>query len=247
MAFSHSEYCYSGERIRMASTSIDVQPTYKKNLLVEMLTAVHDSLSPEDRQKLEQWFPQIEEYAEKIITGLDRTVISRRRPEILHAAAIYDAFLEHESRTNVAVRLPLLEDVFGVALCSINSAWTRLFDNRALLRKDHIVPVYGTRDTTFGSAILAIITNIRHAVLEMTPEVQKWIEQIYRQSLETVESIDMPKIIEYDTVLIATAVIYAAIRKYAGKPRIQISQRDLAQFCCHSPSMLSKVWLELVS
>jgi hypothetical protein len=231
----------------MASSSFETRTTYEKNLLADMLTAVHENLNPENRQKLEKWFPQIEEYAEEIITRLDRKVSSRRKPEILLAAAIYDAFLEYESRTNVAVRLPLLADIFGVTLCSISSAWTNLFDNRVLLRKDHLVPVYGTNDISISCAILAVITNIRRAVLQMTPEVQKWIDGIHRQSLEIVEYIDESEATEFDTILIATVVIYAAIRKYTGKPRIQISQRDLAQFCCHSPSMLSKVWLELIS
>jgi hypothetical protein len=231
----------------MASSSFETRTTYEKNLLADMLTAVHENLNPENRQKLEKWFPQIEEYAEEIITRLDRNVSSRRKPEILLAAAIYDAFLEYESRTNVAVRLPLLADIFGVTLCSISSAWTNLFDDRVLLRKDHLVPVSGTNDISISSAILAVITNIRRAVLQMTPEVQKWIDEIHRQSLEIVEYIDESEATEFDTILIATVVIYAAIRKYAGKSRIQISQRDLAQFCCHSPSMISKVWLELIS
>jgi hypothetical protein len=165
----------------------------------------------------------------------------------LIAAAIYDAFLEFDSRADVAVRLPLLKEIFGLTLCSINSTWTNLFDDRVLLRKDFLIPVYGTRNISSGDAVGLLLTNIKRAIIKGTSEVETWMGEIYRLSLEMLDSVDRSKAIEFDTVLVGAAAIYAAIQRYPGKPRIQISQRDLAQFCNHSPSMLSKVWLKLFS
>jgi hypothetical protein len=234
-----------GDEIRMASTSIGVQIIDEKSIISEMLEVILEKLGDEDRKRMNPWIHDIEEYSEQLVLGLKQKKISKRRPEILAAAAIYDAFLEYESRTTVKFGLPLMKEMFGFAPCSINSAWTQLFDSRALLRKDYLNPVYSNKSLSQKDAVFAVVNNINRAIIGTNTDVEKWITNIRSLACQLLERIDSSNAAGYDCVLVATAAIYAAIRRYTGKPRIQISQRDLAQFCNHSPAMLSKVWLEL--
>jgi len=229
----------------MASTSIDVQLTDEKNTITYMLVVILEKLDDTERAKIDSWLALIEDHAEKLIHRLKRKIIVKRRPEILAAASLYDAFLEFESRTAVKIRLPLMKGALGLPLCSINSAWTQLFDNRALLRKDYLNPVHCNSSLSHEEAVLAVLSNVTQAIIEKREDVVAWIAEIQDLACKYLELMDHVKAAEYDTVLVGTAAIYAAICNYPGKPRIQVSQRDLAQFCNHSPAMLSKVWLDL--
>ncbi len=229
----------------MATTSIGVQITYEKDTVTHMLATIMEKITEEERMKIDPWLPHIEDHAEQCILRLKRKIVSKRRPEILAAAALYDAFLEFESRTLVKIRLPLMKQALGLTLCSINSAWTQLFDNRVSLRKDYLNPVYRSDSFNPKDAIHAVLTNIARAIIEKTDNIDTWIAEIHILACRYLGTMDGAKAAEYDSLLVGTAAIYAAIRNYPGKPRIQISQRDLAQFCNHSPAMLSKVWLEI--
>jgi hypothetical protein len=231
----------------MESDYIVTQMDHEKNQSSMMIASIYESLSTDMKKQLEQWLPLIEDYTEQIIIKQGKKELSRRKPEILIAAAIYDAFLTFESRSNVAIRLPLLKEVFSLNQCSINSTWIKLFDGRGLLRKDFLNPVYVAKDCSLEEAVYAVIKNIRRALIKPTSEILTWIDEIYQRSLEILESIDRAEAMKLDAVLVGTSAIYAAIRNYPGKSRIQVSQRDLAEFCNHSPSMLSKVWLDLFS
>jgi hypothetical protein len=229
----------------MESASVSVQITEDKSIISEMLVRILEKLSNEERERIETWLPLIEEHVEQLILGLKRKAINARRYEILAAASIYDAFLEYESRSSVKFRLPLMEETFHLRPCSINSTWTRLFNKRVLLRKDYLIPVYSNSSFTHRDAVDAVLTNIKRALFEKRDDVETWIDEIRLLTFRLLETMDNAKAAEYDTVLVGIAAIYAAIRKYPGQPRIQISQRDLAQFCNHSPAMLSKIWLDL--
>jgi hypothetical protein len=229
----------------MESTSISIQITVEKRIVSEMLVLILEKLSNEERERIDSWLPLIEEHAEKLILELKKTIANSRKLEIIAAASIYDAFLEYESRTAVKVRLPLMKETLSLRPCSINATWTRLFNNRVLLRRDFLNPVYSNGSISFQDAVYRVLTNITRAITEKNDEVKIWIAEIHALACELLDTTDKTKAVEYDSVLVGTAAIYAAIRRYPGKPRIQISQRDLAQFCCHSPAMLSRVWLEL--
>ncbi|MFW9960453.1 MAG: hypothetical protein ACFFDV_05510 [Candidatus Thorarchaeota archaeon] len=229
----------------MASTSIGVQVTDEKNTITQMLAAIMEMLTEEERGKIDSWLSLIEDHAEQCILSLKRKTASKRRREILTAAALYDAFLEFESRTLVKIRLPLMKDALSLTLCSINSVWTQLFDNRMFLRKDYLYPVYSNTSFNPERAVDAVLTNVSRAISEKKDDVETWITEIRILASKCLETMDHEKAEDYDSLLVGTAAIYAAIRSYPGKPRIHVSQRDLAQFCNHSPAMLSKVWLEL--
>ncbi|MFW9956620.1 MAG: hypothetical protein ACFFCT_01000 [Candidatus Odinarchaeota archaeon] len=229
----------------MASTSIGLQITNDRNTLTCMLAAIIENISEEERIKIDRWLPLIEDYAEQLIHELKKKTVSKRRSDILSAASLYDAFLEFESRTSVRIRLPLLKETLGLKQCSINSAWTQLFDNRAILRKDYLNPVHNNGSLNYQEAVIAVLTNMIRAIIDKTTKLDAWIVEIRILACKYLDTMDHAKAAEYDSVLVSTAAVYSALRNYPGKPRIQISQRDLAQFCNHSPAMLSKVWLEL--
>jgi len=210
-----------------------------------MIAALLEKLDVTEREKMSAWIPLIEEHAEQLIHGLRRRTTSKRMPEILVAAALYDAFLEYESRTHVRCRLSLMREIFGLSTCSINAAWIHLFNNRATLRKGYSNPVNGNENYDYGEAVDAILANITRAVVGMTEAVEAYINQIQEQACQLFETMDCAKAEEYDSVLVAAAAIYAAICTLHGKRRIQVSQRNLSDFCSCSPSMLSKVWLGL--
>jgi hypothetical protein len=229
----------------MASTSIGVQIVDGQNIISLMLEVIVEKLDNVSRDMLTVWLVRIEEHAEQLVIRMKQKKTSKRRPEILAAAAIYDAFLEFESRTAIKCGLPLMKEALGLTPCSINSAWTQLFDNRSMLRKDYLNPIHSNESLSYHDALVAVLNSITRAIIKKSAEVENWITEIHTIACQLLETMNASAASEYDCVLVGTAAIYAAIRKYPGKPRIQISQRDLAQFCIQSPAMLSKVWLEL--
>ena len=229
----------------MASTSLGVQVSIDNNLITSMLAVIMERLTEEEREKIDSWLPFMEEHAEQIILRLNKNIVSKRRPEIIAAAALYDAFLEFESRSSVKIRLPLMRNALGLTPCSINSAWTHLFDNRVFLRKDCLYPVRNNAGLNPQGVVNAVLTNVARAIIKKREDIDIWIDEIRILAGRLLEAMDFGKAAKYDSLLIGTAAIYAAIRNYAGKPHIHMSQRDLAQFGNHSPAMLSKVWLDL--
>lgn len=231
----------------MSSVSISTRLVHEKNQLSEMLATIFEHLTKDERIGINQWQTQIEEHAELAINELDKKSINKRRLEITIAAIIYDTFLEFESRTNVIVGLKLLGEIFNINPCSINSAWSKLFDNRIPLRKERLIPVRGAKDISYWEAVCSVMENLTGALTERTSEVETWITEIQWRAIQILESVKQSKATNFDAILVGTAAIYAAIREYPGKPRVQAAQRDLAELCGYSPSMLSKVWLALFS
>ncbi|RDE14125.1 MAG: hypothetical protein C4K48_07345 [Candidatus Thorarchaeota archaeon] len=229
----------------MASTTTYVQVTHERNLVSDMIAALLERLNETERERMSAWSPLVEEHAEQLIHGLKRKTTSKRRLEILTAAALYDAFLEYESRTHVRCRLSLMKETFGLPTCSINAAWIQLFNNRAALRKGYSNTVYTNESSDHREAVNAILADITWAVVEMTEDVETYIGQIREQACQLLERMDCTKAEEHEPILVAGAAVYAAICTLHGKRRIQVSQRDLSNFCNYSPSMLSKAWLGL--
>ena len=132
------------------------------NLLVE-------KLDDAQREKLSQWMKLIEEHAEKIVQGLTPVQLKRRNMEVVAAAAVYDAFLEYESRTEVKLRLPLMHEVLDKSQCSINTTWNKLFDHRGSMRGDQLDVVYVGKNTSLSEAITSVIQALTKAVDGLTP------------------------------------------------------------------------------
>ncbi len=229
----------------MASTAICVQFPHEKNLVADMIAVLIEKLNETERERMSAWIPLVEEHAEQLVHGLRRKTTSKRMPEILTAAALYDAFLEYESRTHVRCRLSLMRETFRLSTCSINAAWNQLFNNRATLRKGCLNSVYGNEYSDYREAVDAVLASITRAVVEMTEDVETYVNQIREQVCQLFGRMDSTKAEEYDPILVAGAAVYSAICTLDGKRRIQISQRDLSDLCNCSPSMLSNVWLAL--
>lgn len=234
-----------GAEIRMVSTVTCVQVPHEKNLVADMITALLEKLNETEREKMSSWMPLIEEHAKQLLHGLRRKTTSKRRPETLIAAALYDAILEYGGRTHVRCRLSLMRETFGLSTCSISAAWVHLFRNRTTLRKGYLNPVHGNEKGDYGGAADAILANIVRAVAEMSKDVEKYVNEIRRVTRQLLERMDCAKAEQHDPILVAAAAIYAAICTLDGKRRIQVSQRDLSDFCNCSRSLLSRVWLGL--
>lgn len=228
----------------MASTTVNQTTSESRSLLKDMLHELLEKSIDGEKERVNGWISQIEEYADDIIRRLTPKQVSRRNPEIIAAAALYDAFLEFESRTNVTVRLPQLQESLGLSACSINTAWKSLFDIRSVLRKDYLFTAYTNEDRATAKTIGEVIRNITRALVEATPEIQAWIDEIEIKANQILDEVNQDMAANYDHILLATTAVYAAIQKYHGKPKIQISQRDFAQLCDFSPAMVSKIWLD---
>ncbi len=227
-----------------ASVSAKPKIIGSASALSEVMNLLVDKIEDDQREKLSHWIKLIEEYAEKIVHALTPAQLRRRKPEVVAAAAVYDAFLEFESRTNIKLGLPMIHEALGQSPCSINTTWNRLFDNRASLMGDYLDEVYIDKKGLPADAVSSVIQGLTRAVYELTPEVKKWLEKIEIGAIELTQSLK-PDIVNKDPLLIAVTVVYAAIQRHHGKMMVRISQRDLSLLSTSSPAMISKCWLDL--
>lgn len=227
-----------------ASVSTKLKIIGSTSAVSEVMNHIVEKLEDGQREKLAQWIKLIEEHAEKIVQNLTPGQLKRRKPEVVAAAAVYDAFLEFECRTTIKLGLPTMHKALGQSPCSINTTWIRLFDNRASLMGDYLDRVYIEKNGLPSAAVSRVIQALTKAVYEMTPEVKKWLEKIEIEATELTQSLK-PDIVNRDPLLIAVTVIYAAIQRHHGKMMVRISQRDLSLLSTSSPAMISKCWLEL--
>jgi len=228
----------------MASVSTELKTIASASAVSEVMNLLVEKLEDGQREKLSHWTKLIEEHAEKIVQALTQAQLKRRKPEVVAAAAFYDAFLEFESRTTIKLRLPMMHEALGQSPCSINTTWIRLFDNRASLMGDYLDRVYVEKNGLPSDAVSSVIHTLTKAVHEMTTEVKNWLEKIEIEAIELTQSLK-PDIVNRDPLLIAVTVIYAAIQRHHGKMMVRISQRDLSLLSTSSPAMISKCWLEL--
>ena len=227
-----------------ASVSTKLKTIGSASAVSEVMNLIVDKIEDDQREKLSHWIKLIEEHAEKIVHALTPAQLKRRKPEVVAAAAVYDAFLEFESRTTIKLRLPMMQEALSQSPCTINTTWNRLFDNRASLMGDYLDRVYIEKNGLLSDAVSSVIQALTKAVYEMTTEVKKWLEKIEIEAIELARSLKSD-IVSRDPLLIAVTVIYAAIQRHHGKMMVRISQRDLSLLSTSSPAMISKCWLKL--
>lgn len=212
------------------------------------MTVLIQGFSEEQREKLSQWVVSIEDTAEAKIQNLHRQMpnkLKRKNPEVLAAAAIYDTFLEYESRTDVKLGLNLMQNSLGLTGCSINNAWSRLFDNRVFVRGSFLHLKYEEREGKLDDVISNVIQALKKAADSPTEEALKWLHEIRKEALEISSTIPSYSQDRYDVLLVASAVIYAAAKQHVGKMMFQFGQRELSLLASTSPAMISKCWLDI--
>jgi len=166
-----------------ASVSTKLKTIGSTSAVSEVMNRLAEKLENDQREKLSHWVKIIEEHADKIVLELTPAQLKRRKPEVVAAAAVYDAFLEFESRTTIKLRLPVMHEALGQSTCSINTTWNRLFDNRVSLMGDYLDEVYVEKNGLLSDAISSVIHALTRAIHKSTPEVKNWLEKIAQVSL----------------------------------------------------------------
>lgn len=235
-----------GDRIRLASISIGMQTTFERNSIADAVNRILENLDNNAKSKVTPYIPQIEEHALQLIDNLRPKDTRRRKGDVVIAAAIYDTFLEFESRTGVLIRLPFIEDTLGQRRCSINSTWTNLFDDRVTLLPERLVSIRLRKDQGIDDAIVLVVERLAKAIHDKQQHVIDWLEEIKIGSIELIDRLPNTYTSVYDPLVIAVTIIYAAVKFYHGKMAIKISQRDLADLSGFSTSLVSKCWVELI-
>ena len=237
-------YIFLELRYVMASVSTKLETISLASVVSEVMTRLIESLTDDQKEKLNQWTKSIEDAAEVKVLKLIPKQLKKRKPEVVAAAAIYDTFLEFESRTKVKVGLNQMQKVLGQSACSINTSWKRLFDNRVSLKGEFLDLVYTERDGTVTAAISNVIQALERAVEQPTSEAMTWLEAIHAEAIELSKIISSSNATKYDTLIVAITTIYAAIQRHHGKMMIRIGQRDLSLLASTSPAMISRCWIE---
>ncbi len=229
----------------MAAITTGMQSSFEKNTITEFVGRIYDSLDEESKARVVEWMPNIEEYSKHLIDGLRPKDTQRRRIDVLIAAAVYDAFLEFESRTNTTIGFPLLENVFNLKICTINSTWSRLFDNRAKLSLELLDMVYLAKDQSVADGVCLVIRKLEKAVTEKSIHIQEWLHVIQKNALDLNDELDKDLCRIYDPMVVAVVLIYAAMKFHHGKFAIKIAQQNLADLSGYSTSQVSKCWVDL--
>ena len=229
----------------MASVSTTLETITTASIVSDVMSLILEKFNETQREKLSQWVKLIEEHAERVVRDLAPAQLKRRKIEVVAAAAIYDAFLEFESRTDVKLGLPQMHEALGRSQCSINTTWNKLFDNRGSLRGDQLDVVYIDKNGSLSDAITNVMQVITKAVDGMTPIMHKWLDDIRTEAIELTQSLSDNFIQRYDTLTGAVTVIYAAIQHHHGKMQVRIAQRDLSLLSATSPALISKCWIDL--
>ena len=229
----------------MASVSTKVDTVASASDVSHIIGRIVDSMDESCKKKIAQWLKLIEEHSEKIIRKLTPSQVKRRNMEAVAAAAVYDGFLEYESRTSYSLSLPKMQEVLGRSICSINTTWNKLFDRRASLMGEYLGVVYIEKDGDLVDAIHNVMQAIRKAVEEPRSEVNSWLDAILEEACELEPIVNQDDLTGFDTLVAAATLIYAAMKLHHGKTMIRISQRDFALLAASSSAMISKCWIDL--
>ncbi len=229
----------------MASVSTNLETIASASAVSEVMSLLVEKLEEDQKENLAHWIKPIEEYAEKIVRELTPAQVKRRKPEVVAAAAVYDAFLEFESRTNIRMRLPLMQEALGRSQCSINTTWNRLFDIRAPLRGERLDEMYFEKNGLLSDTISSVIRTISKAIDRLTPKLKIWLEKIETEAIDLTSSINPDIVSLYNHPIVAVAVIYAAMHRHHGKILIRLCQRDLSIISATSQATISKCWIDL--
>jgi hypothetical protein len=227
----------------MASTS-STRMAVERDAVSQSMSLLLESMNEEIRAQLDRWIPEIEDHAVRSIAELPSTRILRRRPEILAAAALYQAFLEFESRTRLAVRTPFLSETLGLTLCSVNQAYRRLFDRRVSVRTQMVKCVSRPSDD-LSDLVVEVSVNLQNALERQSPETDQWFAEVERDAMSMANALTDSQRATYENDVIAAAAVYGATQRQPTQPIVHMAQKDIALTCRFSPAMLSKVWLEL--
>jgi hypothetical protein len=224
----------------MASVSTSIEAISLTSAVSQAMTRVYESLKTEQKEKLAQWIEDIEAASEEKVRKITPNQMKNRKPEAIAAAALYDAFIQFESRTEVKIGLNELQEALCQSACSINTAWKRLYDNRVYLRGEFLDVVYSEKEGTITDAISRVIHTLRRAVETSNQEVTTWLAEIENEAIDLSETIPRGVIDKYDSLLIAITSIYTAARQYHGKMIVPIGQRDLSLLGATSPATICK-------
>jgi len=229
----------------MASVSTALETIATFTIVSDIMNLIVEKVDDAQKKKLSQWIKLIEEHAERIMRNLTPVQLKRRKIEVVAAAAIYDAFLEFESRTGVKLKLPQLHKALGQSQCSINTTWINLFDSRGSLRGDRLDVVYVDKSGSLSDAIANVMQALTKAVDVLTPTINKWLEDIKTEAIELSQSIPDSIVKKYDNLTGAVTTIYASIQHHHGKMQVRLAQRDLSLLSATSSAMISKCWIDL--
>jgi len=229
----------------MASISTTLEAITNASAVSYVMNIIAEKMDDTEREKLSQWLKLIEEHAESVMRSVSPAQLKRRNIEIVAAAAIYDAFLEFESRTGVKMRFPQLQKSLGRNQCSINTTWIKLFDNRGSLIGDHLDVIYIDKSGSLSDVIVNVMQALTKAVNELTPTISKWLKNIRTEAVELSQSLSADAVNKYDILTGAVTIIYAATQRHHGKMQVRLAQRDLSLLSAASPAMISKCWIDL--
>ena len=229
----------------MASVSTTLETITTASSVSDAMNLLVEKFDGPQREKLSQWMKLIEEYAESVVRNLTPVQLKRRKIEVVAAAAIYDAFLEFESRTGVKLGLPQMHEALGRNQCIFNTTWKKLFDDRGALKGDQLDVVYIGRDWSLADAITNVMQALTKAVEGLTPKRNEWLEKIRTEAINLSQLVPQDTLKRYDTLTGAVTIIYAAIQRHHGKMQVRIAQRDLSLLSATSPALISKCWMDL--
>jgi hypothetical protein len=217
--------------------------TAERDAVSQSTSLLVKNMNDEARERLEQWIPEIEEHAVRSIAELPYILAARRRPEILAAAALYQAFLEFESRTGLAVRTPYLSEALGIKLCSLSEAYGKLFDRKVRVLHHNIECIQMLSDDP-ADLVKEVIASLVSALEEQNPTAADWFAEVQEDAIVMVDSLKKQQQGTYEPDVIAAAAVFGAIRRQTAQEVVHVAQKDIAQTCRFSPSLVSKVWLE---
>lgn len=229
----------------MAAITTGMQTPFEMSVITEVVGQICDSLDRAAKERVLPWIPDIEEYSKRITDNLRSKDTQRRRADVLVAAAIYDAFLEFESRTKTTLGLLQLEKVLNLRACSISSTWSKLFDTRVDLSSELLDTILLTRNQTIADGIQLAIKMIERADSKKNPRIRDWLQMIEKEALDLLLEVSSDTYNEYDPMIVAVVLVYASMKFHRGKMLIRIAQHDLADLSGFSTSQVSKCWINL--
>ena len=227
----------------MVSTS-STRMTVERNAVSQSMLLLLENMSEEVQQQLDQWLPEIEEYAQQSISRLKNLQVSRRRPEIIAAAAIYRAFLEFENRTQVRAGTPFLSESLGITQCAMNDAYRALFDRRVKILS-HRVKCIRMSSEDPADLVLEIVANLMNALEEQTPEAIDWLASVREDAISMLNSLERNQRASCEPDVLAAAAVFGAVQRQTTRAVVHVAQKDIAMACRYSPALVSKIWLRL--
>lgn len=229
----------------MASVST-IRVTAQRDAVSQALSPVLENLDEDARTRIEQWLPEIEEEIQNSLCKLRHYQIKHRKRDTLLAAAMYDAFLKFESRTQTCLRTPQIAESLGQPMCVVNRVWTELFDNRAKLHY-HRLKSIRKKCSNPRDLVPQVIDALRGALERSMPETEEWFSHIEAHAKDLLLLLPPTAIMQYDARLLSALAVYTASRLYHGKPLVNITYSTLSVVCGWSITMLSQTWTDVFS